>query len=389
MGTYDNIAGVLAGCFLLSVGVNGFIIAPSSIGPLFAEQFGVRTAVVGDAVSAAFVGLILTQIPSGYLFNRVDNRIIVGIGAVAFAILCVMIQGVQRFDVFLLVRGIGGVLVGLVFTGGANIVGHVASPSQQGVATGVYLASPPMSFAIAHSTGPLVGTAYGPLWVFLIHGAVALVGLLVFAYAARQPIQSETAPSTDEFVSALGNRAVLFVSLSVFCTYALYVFLNTWLPTYGLDVLSLSLTEAGFVTAGVPLAGVFSRTFGGWLSNRVGRKPVLMAGLLVAFGSLLLIPLNNTVVLFIVLATTAGFAVQLGSGVYFVLTRELAYEGTEATSLTVLTTIMFIGSFSAGTGGGWLISTYSWTVTLTVFAGVGMLGVLVLTPISDAPPRTT
>jgi nitrate/nitrite transporter NarK len=246
-----------------------------------------------------------------------------------------------------------------------------------------------MSFAIAHSTGPLVGTAYGPLWVFLIHGAVALVGLLVFAYAARQPIQSETAPSTDEFVSALGNRAVLFVSLSVFCTYALYVFLNTWLPTYGLDVLSLSLTEAGFVTAGVPLAGVFSRTFGGWLSNRVGRKPVLMAGLLVAFGSLLLIPLNNTVVLFIVLATTAGFAVQLGSGVYFVLTRELAYEGTEATSLTVLTTIMFIGSFSAGTGGEWLISTYSWTVTLTVFAGVGMLGVLVLSPISDAPPRTT
>ena len=381
VGTQDNIAVVIAGCFLLSVGVNGFIIAPSSIGPLFAERFDVTTAIVGDTVSATFVGLIVTQIPSGYLFNRFDNRTIVGAGALAFALLCVVIQSTQRFEMFLLLRGVGGVLVGLVFTGGANIVGHVARPHQQGVATGIYLASPPMAFAIAHAMSPVVGRIYGPLWVFLVHGAVAVLGLLLFGYAARQPIRSETAPDIDEFVLALRNRAVLYVSLSAFCTYALYVFLNTWLPTYGLENLSLSLSDAGFVTAAVPLAGVLARTSGGWLSNRIGRRPVLAAGLLVSFVSLLLIPLTDTIVLFIVLATSAGFAVQLGIGVYFVLTRELAASGTEATSLSVLTTILFTGSFSAGIGGGWLISTYSWTLTLTVFAGVGILGVLVLAPI--------
>lgn len=388
MRTHDSIWSIIAGCFLLSVGVNGFIIAPSSIGPLFAEKFSVTTVVVGDAVSAAFVGLILTQIPSGYLFNRVDNRLIVGVGALTFGLLCILIQGVQRFDVFLLLRGIGGVLVGFVFTGGANIVGHVANPTQQGVATGIYLASPPMSFAIAHLTGPLVGETYGPLAVFLIHGAVALLGLALFVYAVREPIRSETAPSVDEFISALGNRQVLFVSMSVFCAYALYVFLNTWLPTYGLNILSLSLAEAGFVTASVPLAGIFSRTFGGWLSNRIGRRPVLVAGLLVTFVTLLLIPLNDTVVLFIILVTAAGFAVQLGSGVYFVLTRELATKGTEAISLSVLTTVMFTGSFSAGIGGGWLITMHSWTVTLIIFAGIGILGVLALTPISGSRPPT-
>jgi predicted MFS family arabinose efflux permease len=332
-------------------------------------------------VSATFVGLIVTQIPSGYLFNRFDNRTIVGAGALAFALLCVVIQSTQRFEMFLLLRGVGGVLVGLVFTGGANIVGYVARPHQQGVATGIYLASPPMAFAIAHAMGPVVGRIYGPLWVFLVHGAVAVLGLLLFGYAARQPIRSETAPDIDEFFLALRNRAVLYVSLSAFCTYALYVFLNSWLPTYGLENLSLSLTDAGFVTAAVPLAGVLARTSGGWLSNRIGRRPVLAAGLLVSFVSLLLIPLTDTIVLFIVLATCAGFAVQLGIGVYFVLTRELAASGTEATSLSVLTTILFTGSFSAGIGGGWLISTYSWTLTLIVFAGVGILGVLVLAPI--------
>mgnify|MGYP003857399675 CR=1 FL=1 len=378
----DNIGGVIAGCFLLSVGANGFIIAPSSIGVLFAERFDVTTAIVGNAVSATFVGLIVIQIPSGYLFNRFDNRIIVGSGALAFALLCVLIQRVHQFDNFLLLRGVGGLLVGLVFTGGANIVGHVARPHQQGVATGIYLASPPMAFAIAHITGPFVGRMYGPLWVFLVHGAVALLGLLLFGYTARKPIQTDTSPSFDGFVFALQNKAVLLVSLSAFCAYALYVFLNTWMPTYGLEILSLSLADAGFVTAAVPLAGIVARTSGGWLSNRIGRRPVLAAGLLASFVSLVLIPLTHSVVLFIVIATCAGFAVQLGSGVYFVLTRELAASGTEATSLTVLTTILFTGSFSAGIGGGWLIETYSWRVTLFVFASIGVLGVLVLAPVS-------
>jgi len=224
--------------------------------------------------------------------------------------------------------------------------------------------------------------------VFLVHAGVTVVGLVLFVAAARTPIRSAASPSAGEFVAALRNRSVLFVSLSAFAAYALYVFLNTWLPTYGHEMLSLSLADAGVVTAAVPLVGILARSGGGWLSSRLGgrRKPVLVAGLGLGLVLFLLIPFSGTVVLFVLLAVGAGFAVQLGSGVYFVWTRELATGGTEATSLTVLTTILFMGSFSAPIGGGWLISTYSWTVAILAFTAVGALGVFALLPIPEREP---
>jgi len=376
---------VLAGCFLLSVGANGFIIAPSSIVPLFVERYGITQAMVGDAVSVTFVGLILTQIPSGFLLNRFDNRAIVVPAALLYVLLAVAMQRIDGYEMFLVSRVLGGVLVGLVFTGGANIVGQVVPAGQQGTATGLYLTSPPASFALAHVTSPIVGPAYGALSVFLVHAGVTVVGMVLFVAAARTPIRSAASPSAGEFVAALRNRSVLFVSLSAFAAYALYVFLNTWLPTYGHEMLSLSLADAGVVTAAVPLVGILARSGGGWLSSRIGgrRKPVLVAGLGLGLVLFLLIPFSGTVVLFVLLAVGAGFAVQLGSGVYFVWTRELATGGTEATSLTVLTTILFMGSFSAPIGGGWLISTYSWTVAIVAFTAVGALGVFALLPIPD------
>jgi len=377
--------GVLLGCFLLSLGVNGYIIAPSSVAPLLATEFGVAETTVGDAVSATFVGLILTQVPGGYLLDRFDNRAVMIPAALAFVALIVLSQQDWSWTVFLGWRVVGGILVGLVFTGGVNIVGYVISAEWQGVATGLYLTSPPASFVIAHLTGPPVASALGPLRVFVIYGLIVAVGLALFVVGATERIQVGESPTIAAFVGALRNRNVLLVAVSGFSAYALYVFLNAWLPVYGREQLSLSLSEAGIVTAVVPLLGIVARSGGGWLSSRHGgrRRPVLAVGLLAGLVLFLVIPLTGAVPVYFLLVAGAGFTVPLGSGVYFVLTRELATEGTEGASLTVFTTIIFTGSFTAPIGGGWLITRYSWSVAIVVFAGIGLLGTLALLPVSE------
>ena len=382
---------VLAGCFLLSVGVNAFVIAPSSVAPLLAERFGVANAAVGDVVSVAILGVILTQIPAGYLLDRFDNRRLV-VPAVGFYVLLVLaIQAVEAFETLLGLRALGGVLVGFVFTAGANVVAQVFPPRRRGFATGVYLASPPAAFALAHATGPLVATSFGPLRVFLLPGAIAVFGGVLFLLAANEPVRSGSTPSAAEFVRAVGNRSVVLVGLSAFAAYALYLFLNTWLPTYGTEVLSLPLPVAGLVTALVPLVGIVARPGGGWLSGRLGgrRRPVLAGGLLLGLVLLVGVPFADGMALFLLLVAGAAFAVQLGTGVYYVLTRELASPGTEGTSLTVLTAVSFTGSFAAPIVGGWLVAGYSWAVAFVAFAAVGLLGVLVLLPIPEPGDPTS
>jgi nitrate/nitrite transporter NarK len=376
---------ILAGSFLLSVGVNAFMIAPSSIAPLFVERFDITTAAAGNIVSAAIVGSIFTQIPGGYLLDRYDNRWVVVPAVGVFVLAVLAIQVVDAFAPFLALRAVGGIVGGVVFTAGANVVGQVFPADRQGFATGLYITSPPVSFALAHATTPLLGTAYGPLRVFLLHAAVTVAGTVLFLIAAGGAIRSAETPTAEEFGRALRNRSVILVALSAFSVYALYLFLNTWLPTYGTDVLSLPLSTAGLVTAVVPLVGIAARPGGGWLSSRLGgrRRPVLAGGLLVGLLLLVAIPFVGAVAPFLALLVVGAFSVQLGMGVYYVLTRELATPGTEGTSLTVMTTIGFVGSFGAPIAGGWLISAYSWPVAFAAFAAVGTLGVLALVPVPE------
>ncbi|MFB6170935.1 MAG: nitrate/nitrite transporter [Haloarculaceae archaeon] len=378
---------VLAGCFLASVGVNAFMIAPSSIAPLFVAHFDIPTAAAGNIVSAAIVGSLFTQIPGGYLLDRYDNRWVVVPAVAGFVAAVLAIQVVGSFEAFMALRVLGGIVGGFVFTAGANVVGQVFPADRQGFATGLYMTSPPVSFALAHATSPLIGAAVGPLPVFLLHAAVTVVGTVLFLLVAPGAIRSAEPPTAGEFARALRNRAVILVACSAFSVYALYLFLNTWLPTYGTDVLSLSIPVAGFVTALVPLIGILSRPSGGWLSSRLGsRRAVLAGGLLVGLALLVAIPFVDAIPLFLVLLAVAAFTVQLGMGVYYVLIRELATPGTEGTSLTVMTTIGFTGSFSAPIVGGWLISTYSWPVAFATFAAVGVLGTAALVPVSEPGP---
>lgn len=376
---------VLAAFCLLSVGVNAFVIAPSSIMPLFVNRFGITESLSGNIISAPFVGQILTQLPGGYLLDRYDNRWFVAVGVLAYVVILLVIQPVATFWSFLLFRALGGVFVGLVFIAGANVIGQAFPADQQALATGIYLASPPIAFALAHITSPLLATAFGPMRVFLFHAGLALVGLAVFLVATSGPIRSGNTPTPAEYTRALRDRSVILVGLSLFAVYALYLFMNTWLPRYGLDVLSLPLSSAAVVTAVVPLVGILARPSGGWLSDRVGgrRRPVVAGGLVAGLVLFAAIPLAGSLAVFGLLIAGAAFGVQLCPGVSYVLTRELASAGTEGTSLTVLSTISFVGSVVAPAAGGWLIAESSWSVAFTVFAGVGVLGILVLIPVPE------
>lgn len=376
---------VFVGIFVVSVGANTFMIAPSSIAPLFVERFAIPPARVGDIVSAAIVGSIFTQLPGGYLLDRFDNRWLIAPAVGLYVAVILVIQVVEAFTPFLVLRLLAGVVGGFVFTAGANVVGEVFDGGRQSFATGLFMTSPPVSFVLAHVSSPLLGTATGPLRVFLFHAAIAVLGLSLFWVGASRPIRSAGTPSPTDVASALGNRSVWLLSASVFSAYALYIFLNTWLPTYGTEVLSLSLGAAGIVAALVPLVGIVARIAGGSLSTRLGgrRRPVLGGGLLTGLALLVAIPLVDEFLLFVVLLAVGAFTVQLGTGVYYVFIRELSTPGTEGTSLTVMTTIGFTGSFVAPIAGGWLIETYSWTVAFGTFAAVGLLGVLALVPLSE------
>lgn len=367
---------ILFGCGLVSIGVNAYFLAPASIIPLLVDAYDVGRVAASAGISVAILGSVLVQLPSGLLFDRYDNRRLMLPGMAVFALAVVAGISTAYYPAVLVARFVAGLAGGFVYTMGANVAAQVFPPESQGLATGLFVTSGPIGFALAQSTGPVIAGTLSLEAVFLFQLSVAVVGLFLFRAAANEPITSEGRPSVPAFVRALGNRRVILLSLSAFCTNALYLFLNSWMPTYANEVLSISLAEAGAVTALVPLVGVAARPSGGMVSDRLDRRrAVIAASLLFTLLLFLVLPRTTDATNYGALLLLAGFTVQLSVGVYYVFAKELADQGLEGTSLTVLVMISFTGSLSAPIAGGLLVESLSWGATFWVFAAVGLVGI--------------
>jgi MFS family permease len=98
---------------------------------------------------------------------------------------------------------------------------------------------------------------------------------------------------------------------------------------------------------------------------------------------LLAIPFTTHLAAFLLVVVLAAITVQLGTGVYYILVRELATPGTEGISLSVLTAVGFSGSLIAPVAGGWLIAGYSWTIAFAAIATLGVLGIVALVAVPE------
>ena len=361
----------LSGCFLVATGFNAYLVAPASVLPLLVAEFGVDKPTAGLAVSAVYLGWVLTQLPAGLLMDRYDNRLLVVVALFLFVLASLAGAVTTGFRPFLLTRFLGGTGAAFLWTANANVVSRVFPTERRAFATSLFVTAAPVGFGLAQLAGPMLADAAGWRAVQVAYPLVALAGLPPFLLALPDPVRNETRLSLAKFARTLRDPAILLVSTSSFCASFLFLFYNSWMPSFATDTLGVSLAAAGAATSLVPITGVLARPVGGLLSDRVGgRRPVLVGSFLASLPIAAGVAVVGSFFAFAVLLALAGFAIQLGIGVFFAYASELGDRETSGTSLAVLTTIFVLGSLLGPVLGGWLVESYSWLV------GFGFAGLL-------------
>jgi sugar phosphate permease len=164
-----------------------------------------------------------------------------------------------------------------------------------------------------------------------------------------------------------------------FLAYSVFLFVNSWAPSYLTEELQLSLALGGALTALFPAVGVLSRVTGGLLSDRLfgGRRtPVVFGSVLVAtpvvagFTSLRGVPVIVAALL------VAGFAIQLSLGLVFAYVRELVEPSVAATAVAFLTSVGLAGAFLAPIAAGAIIERSGYETAFLVAGGLGLVGVV-------------
>jgi len=213
-----------------------------------------------------------------------------------------------------------------------------------------------------------------------VFAAIAVVGVGVFLASTRgDELDADTdAPDRDGFLAVFTDRAVWTLGGLCFLAFSLYLFLNSWLPSYLTEEVGVSLAAGGLLTALFPAVGVVARTSSGVLSDRLfdgQRRPVALLAFVVAapvVGAFVVVSDLATVVALVVIS---GFAVQLAIGLLFSYVTEVVPPEVRATAVSLITSVGLLGAFLAPVAAGAIIDRAGYEPAFVVAFVVALLGV--------------
>jgi MFS family permease len=324
--------------------------------PLFARELGAGPALVGFVMGASTLTGIFVKLPAGALSDLVGRRRLLVAGALVFATLPFTYLAVSTLALLILLRFVHG--------SATAIFGPVASASLSDVAP----AASRGTWLSVYSTAQGAGQALGPILAgyfvaagrfdlaFVVAGAIGLAVPVVVSGWRAAPTTSSNSRSWEAFkrgVQEVGrDRLVLVTSGAQAAQFVLNGMLSAFLPLYGREALNLTAAQLGWLFGVQTLITLAVRPAIGRLSDRAGRRWVIVIGLTVcslAVFSLSLAGSASALVVSIV-AYAAGVATTTAATTAYItdVTRRARYGAAHGVFGTIYDVGDALGPIVAG-----------------------------------------
>lgn len=273
---------LVAAAFVIALGFG--LITP--VLPQYAQSFGVG-ATASSIVVSTFAFFRLTFAPvGGRLISRLGERpvyltglliVAASTGATAFA---------HSYWQLVLYRGLGGIGSTMFTVSAVALIVRLAPPAIRGRVSSAYGSA----FLLGGIGGPVVGGLLGNLGLrvpFLVYAvalvaAAALVGGLIRPHALRPAADAPVRPlfTVREALRDNAYRAALGSSFAN--GWANFGVRNAILPLLAAAVIGKEPWVAGMALAVFAAGNAVGLTFSGRLSDRRGRRPFIIGGLLIS-----------------------------------------------------------------------------------------------------------
>ncbi|GAA3446452.1 MFS transporter [Planomonospora venezuelensis] len=251
----------------------------SPLGPRFKDLLSLSASEQALLVAVPVIVGSLGRIPVGALADRFGGRVMFPLVSAA-TIVPVLFIGVagQGSLAALLAGGFFLGIGGTAFAVGVPFVGAWFPPERRGLAIGVFGMGMGGTAISALTTVKLVKTS-GAATPFLLTAA-ALAVYAVVAWFLLRDAPGRTVP-TQPLMARLAATAKLPITWQACILYAVsfggYVAFSVYLPAYLQTAYGLEQADAANRMAGFVVLAVVMRPIGGWLSDRFGPLPVLVA----------------------------------------------------------------------------------------------------------------
>ena len=250
--------------------------------PFIRDDFALDYTRAGGLISAFTLAYGIGQLPAGWLADRIGRRVLITLGISGTAFFCLLVgfsTSYMMMAVFLVAAGLMG---GGYHPAASPLVSASVEPKNRGRALGLhqiggsasYFLAPVITVAIAAALG-WRGSFIGLSIPILVLGVVfyLLLGRLGYTKNAKDEIsrsQGNTASTSPGL-----RRLVAFIVLGI--TIQIMVFSTiSFLPLFVVDYHKGSESAAAALLALVYSAGLWAGPLGGYLSDRLGKVPVML-----------------------------------------------------------------------------------------------------------------
>jgi len=279
--------------------------------PLIRTGFGLSYAQTGFLLSAYTLSYGIGHLFSGWMMVRFGPRLMITAGIAGVATCGLAIGLAPTFGVMAAFQFLMGI-VGSGYHPAATTLISLSVPAEnRGQALGVHIIGGSSSFFLTPLLAGLIASSWGWRGAFVTLALPTLaLGLIVFVLlgrlaplGARAHVPHDSALPEPE--AASWGAIVPLVTLSCLGA-ALVGSAISFLPLLATDTLGVPAATAAVVVAVVNSPGIYISPLAGWLSDRIGRIPLLVAVSLATSVLMALVPQVPYGPLFYILVLLVG-----------------------------------------------------------------------------------
>ncbi|HJT20959.1 MAG TPA: MFS transporter [Nitrospira sp.] len=344
---------------------------------LFAESLGAGPERIGLIVSVSTLTGVFLKLPSGALSDIYGRRFLLRIGVVAFGLPPFVYPFITDLDALTVLRFVHG-LATAIFAPSALATVAELYRERRGAALGTYTACTQSGALLGPFIGGYLIYAAGFSTAFVTAGVFGCVAIALF-YSLHLDVATPRvhdkgvgavwADMWKGFTVVARNRKVLITSMTDGAKMIANGALMAFLPLYGVSA-GLNPGEVGLLFTVQAFTSFFSKPIMGRVSDRVGRKPLIVMGLVICAATFISIPHVSLFAVLLCLSAGFGFGEAVVSSSSSALVADSSEFKTLGAGMGMQGTIMDIGHASGPLLAGLLIANMSYAGAFAVIAGV-------------------
>ena len=283
----------------------------SPVLPQYARNFGVSISAATFVITAFAAMRLCFAPPTGLLIQRLGERRVYVSGILIVAVTTGACAFAQTYWQLLVFRSLGGIGSTMFFVSALGLMIRISPEDARGRVAGMFSTS----FLLGSVAGPVLGAAtagFGLGAPFIIYGVALMVAAAVVFFSLRHSSLAAAAEQTEPTITvraALRQRAYRAALLSNFATgWSVFGLRIALVPLFVSEALDQGPGVAGLALATFAIGNVSAVFPSGYLSDRVGRRTLLIIGLAVSAVATALVGFSSSLPLFLAGAYVAGAA---------------------------------------------------------------------------------